>query len=182
MIDLAHWLVGDITQVKAELGVHVKRPGANGGPPNPANDAALLLVEFANGAQGLIQASAVAHVADRAFQQHVRLYGEAGSLEITFYPFGTDAAATVRAARGSEASFQTLAVPDAYWGPVSRSDPFGVFTQQSVGIRSFVDAILENRPAAPSFYDGYKAQQVVDAALQSHQSGRAVTLTDPANG
>src|SRR6185369_16537630 len=99
-------------------------PGADGGKLHPANDGARLLVEFANGGRGLIQASAVAHVADQAFQQHIRLCGEAGTLEITFYPFGTDAGTTIRAARSTEATFQTLVVPDAYWGEVSRSDPF----------------------------------------------------------
>ncbi len=182
MIDLARWLVGDITQVKASLGVSVDRPGAAGGPISPANDSATLLVEFANGAHGLIQASAVAYVADRAFQQQISLYGDAGSLEITFYPFGIDAGATIRGARSSEGTFQTLAVPDAYWGEASRSNPFEVFNKQSVGSRLFVEAILANRPVAPSFYDGYKAQQVIDAALESHSSGRAVTIVNPANG
>lgn len=180
MIDFARWMVGDIAKVKAELGVFVDRLGAGGGPINPANDSALLLVEFANGAHGLIQASAVAHVADRGAQQQIRLYGEAGTLEITFYPFGPDAGGTIRAARSSEESFQTLAVPDSYWGDASRSDLLGVFTRQSVGSRLFVDAILENRPVTPSFYDGYKAQQVIEAALESHRSGRAVTIENVA--
>ncbi|MEP7356207.1 MAG: Gfo/Idh/MocA family oxidoreductase [Anaerolineales bacterium] len=178
VIDLARWMLGDIVKVNAELGVSVVRRGAEGGPIDPANDSAQLLVEFASGAHGLIQASAVAHVADRVFQQHIRLYGEAGSLEITFYPFGTEAGATIRAARSSETTFQTLVVPDSYWVDASRADLFGIFTTQAVGSRLFVEAILENRPVTPSFYDGYKAQQVVDAALESHRSGRAVTIVN----
>jgi len=182
MIDLARWLIGDITQVKAELGVFVDRPGIGSDPINPANDSALLLVEFANHAQGLIQASAVAHIADRGMEQQIRFYGEAGSLEINVIYWGSGAGATIVAARNSEDVFQSLEVPNSYWGDVSRAKPIDIFKSKPVGSRLFVEAILENRPAAPSFYDGYKAQQVIEAALESHRSGRAVTILDTANG
>ena len=32
----------------------------------------------------------------------------------------------------------------------------------------FISAILESRPAVPSFYDGLNAQQIADAVLESH--------------
>ncbi len=177
-IDLARWLVGDIHRVSARLGVAVNRLGHGGGPINPANDWAQLLVEFANGARGLIQASAVAHVADRGQQQQIRLFGEAGTLDINVNYGGPEPWATIQAARSSEQTFQTLTVPDSYWGDVSRTDPFEVFTKQPAGARLFVDAILEGRPVSPSFYDGYKAQQVIDAALESDRTGEAVAIGD----
>jgi predicted dehydrogenase len=177
-IDMARWLVGDITQVSASLGVSIKRLGPDGGPISPANDSARLLVEFANGAHGLIQASAVAHVADRGQQQHIRLFGEAGTLEINYNYGGAEAGAIIQAARASDEAFQTLTVPDAYWGDVSRSDPWEVFDKHSAGSRLFVDAILEDRPVTPNFYDGYKAQQVIEAALESNRTGQAITITD----
>ena len=40
----------------------------------------------------------------------------------------------------------------------------------------FIDAILENKSTTPSFYDGYKAQQVIEAALQAHSSGNWVII------
>jgi len=39
-----------------------------------------------------------------------------------------------------------------------------------------VDCILDDRPAAPSFYDGLTVQQVMEAAIQSHERGRWITL------
>jgi predicted dehydrogenase len=171
LIDMARWLVGDITQVQAQLDVCVPHPGADGGQLNPANDAALLLVKFANGGQGVIQASGVAHTADRAWQQ-VRLYGEAGSLEIDV----TNDGATLWAAGGADKAFRQLTVPDAYWGDVSRTDTFQVFSKQSVGARLFIDAILAHQPVTPNFYDGYQAQRVVDAALEAHRTGGAVRV------
>jgi predicted dehydrogenase len=175
-IDLARWLVGDIDRVSAGLSVSVRRLGKDGGPINPANDSARLLVEFANGAYGVIQASAVAHTANRDQQQHIRLFGEAGTLDINVNYGGPEPWATIQAARSSEATLQTLAVPESYWGDVSRTDPFEVFTKQSAGARQFLDAILEDRPISPSFYDGYKAQQVIDAALESDRTGQAVAI------
>ena len=74
--------------------------------------------------------------------------------------------------------FQSLTVPDSYWGDVSRTDPYEVFTKQAAGARQFVEAILEGRAVSPSFYDGYKAQQVIDAALESHRTGQAVSIRD----
>ena len=180
MIDLARWLVGDISRVSAQLGVFVDRPGVDGGRIDPANDCAFLLTEFANGAHGMIHVTAVAHMADRDMQQQVNLYGDAGSLEIDILYGGAEAGAVIRVARNQDEQFQTLEVPASYWGEVSRSDPFDVFTKQSAGTRSFIDAILANSPVTPTFYDGYKAQQVIEAALVSHKSGNWVTTKDPA--
>jgi predicted dehydrogenase len=177
-IDMARWLVGDIARVSARLDVFVKRRGPDGGPIDPANDSAQLLVEFANGAQGVIGASAVAHMADRGTQQHIRLVGEAGTLEIVQNYGGPEPWATIQAARASDEAFQTLTVPDEYWGEVSRDDPWEVFSKQPAGARQFVDAILQDKPVSPNFYDGYKAQQVIEAALESNRTGRAVVIKD----
>jgi predicted dehydrogenase len=179
MIDTARWLVGEITAVSAQLGFHVERSSADGGLAdhvNAANDSALLLVQFANGGQGVIQASGVAHLADSALKQQVRLYGADGTLEIDVPPFGPATAAVIRGARQDEAQMQVLDVPPAYWGAADPVNPFTVFTTNSAGARRFIDVILHDEPATPNFYDGYKAQQVIDAALASHASGCAVAI------
>jgi predicted dehydrogenase len=180
VIDMARWFVGDIRQVSAQLGVRVARAGVDGAPLDPANDTAQLLVEFADGAHGLIQASAVAHLPDGSNQQRVQLYGEAGSLEISFSFGGPQAGGVIRGARSQDAEFQTYEVPAAYWGTVSPAEPFAIFTQQSVGCRLFVEAVAEKRQVSPNFYDGYKAQQVIDAALESHRTGRRVEIPSAA--
>ncbi len=177
MIDMARWLVGDIVCVQASLGTYVDRPGAEDDKPiNPANDSALLLVEFAGGAHGLIQSSVVAHQGEHWLLQAARLYGEEGTLELNVPYGGAGAGAVVRVARKQDEQFRIVEVPAEYWGEANRSDPFSVFATQSAGCRAFVDAIIENRPATPNFYDGYKVQQVVEAALESHHTGRAVNI------
>ena len=54
MIDLARWYVGDIAQVSGQLSSFIARPGLDGQPIDPANDAATVALQFANGAQGVI--------------------------------------------------------------------------------------------------------------------------------
>jgi predicted dehydrogenase len=175
-IDLARWYVGDIAKVSARLGTFVERPGVEGQPLDPANDAALLAVEFANGAQGTIQASAVAHIT-RGQEKHIRLYGQSGTLEAD----ESFVVGEIRGARQDEEQTQVLAIPEELWEGVDRAQPLiaqemEAFLKQSIGDRQFIDAILDDRPVVPSFYDGLKAQQVIEAALQSHQQGVWVSL------
>jgi len=177
MIDLARWYVGDVAKVCAHLGTFVDRPGSEGQALDPANDAASLVLQFKDGTQGMIQVSVVAHEGDRVQEQHVVLHGQSGTLEADSSFAGVE----VRGARHDQEQFETLPVPDDLWGGVDRTSSFfsrvsEVFVKQSVGVRLFIDAILEDRPVTPSFYDGLKAQEVVDAAIESHQSGSWVSL------
>jgi len=175
-IDTARWLVGEISAVSAQLGAFVERPGADGGPGDPANDCALLLLRFKDGGQGVIQASGVAHLPGDAIGQQVRLYGSGGTLEIDIPPFGPAGAATLRGAASHEVQMQTLAVPPIYWEAADPADPMSVFTKNSAGARQFVDAILLDTAPVPDFLDGYRAQLVIDAALAANASGCTVTI------
>jgi predicted dehydrogenase len=177
MIDLARWLVGDISRVSAHLSTFVERPGPEGEPLDPANDAATLLLEFENGAQGTIQLSAVAHVGERGQEQHVVLHGESGTLEADYSHLDAE----IHGVRHDEKQFAALPAPSRLWGDVDQTSPFfdhvgEVFSKQSVGDRAFIDAILADRPVVPSLYEGYKAQEVMDAAIASHESGRWVEV------
>ena len=178
MIDLARWLVGDIERVSACLDAFVDRPGIEGQAPDPANDAAHLAVEFVNGAQGVIEVSTVAHTASRGQEQHVRLYGQAGTLEVD----GTSTGQEIRGVRQDREQWEALPVPDELWNGIDRTQPvfmqgLQAFLKQPIGDRLFIDAILQDRRVAPSFYDGLKTQEVIDAALQSHAHGEWVSLS-----
>ncbi len=177
MIDLARWYVGDIARVSGHLATYVERPGADGVILDPANDAAVLAIEFVSGAQGLIQVSAVAHVGDRGQEQHVVLHGAGGTLEVDL----TFSGAEVRGVRQNEEQFGVLPIPDTVWGKVDPTAPFlsqifEPFGTQSIGTRLFIDAIREDRSVSPSFYDGWKAQEVIEAAIESHRTGTWISL------
>jgi predicted dehydrogenase len=52
------------------------------------------------------------------------------------------------------------------------------FRERFSADRLFIDSILNDTKPEPSFYDGLKAQQVMDAAMESAKSGEGVTLVD----
>jgi len=171
MIDLARWYVGDIAKVSANLVTFIQRAGVESQPLDPANDSAILALQFANGAQGTIYVSAVA-VGDSLVQDHITLHGEAGTLEADLGFSGVE----VRGARSDEDRLKPLLIPDSIWEGVDQSNSWEVFNKQSVGDRQFIDAILKDQPISPNFYDGWKVQEVIDAAIESHQSGSWVSL------
>jgi len=87
----------------------------------------------------------------------------------------------VRGVRQTEEQFRVLPIPDELRGHVDPSAPFfsqifQAFSTESIGTRLFIDAIVENRPLSPSFYDGWKTQEVLEAAVESHRTGRWITL------
>jgi predicted dehydrogenase len=178
MIDMARWLLGDVAAVSASVSALVERAGPDGGPMASLNDVATLVLRFESGAQGVIQTSAVAHVGERGQQQVVLLYGESGTLEAEYC---LSQGSSIRGARAGEREFRTLSIPEAMLAGIDQTRPsieqlVPIFTTQPVGDRLFVDAILEGRPVAPSFYEGFKAQQVMDAALRSDAEGRAIAV------
>ncbi len=176
LIDLARWFVDDIERVSAQLATLIERPRQEVPGFAPANDSANLLVEFANGVPGLIQAITGPPMADGTMRQQINLYGEAGSLEISAVYWGAGEGVEIRGARAGDKRSEVLEVPASYWGDAVWAEPFGFFATQPVGSRAFIDAIAEDRPVAPNFYDGFKVQQVIDAAFESHAAGRAVTI------
>ena len=179
MIDLAHWLVGDITRVSAHLATSVERMGTDDRPlSTPANDSALLTVEFANGACGAIVVSAMAHMAEREQFHEVSLYGEAGTLELNTSSIEVQ----MRGVRQGQTQFETLTcLTSSEWGWTPRShfgtDSSMAMQTQSIGDRQFIDAILNDQPVAPDFEDGLKVQAVIDAALESQRRGCWVPVT-----
>lgn len=179
LIDLARWLNGDITRVAAHLGNYVQRYHEDGRPVVPANDAALLLVEFANGSHGTIHTSAVAYTGGRGLEQHIILYGDKGTVEadFSFGNFGGEGAQmAVRAASAPDGRFAELPIPEHIWGDVPREDNAQVFNRMPAGDRCFIDCIIHDRPVTPSLWDGVAVQEVMDAALTSHRTGQWVDV------
>jgi predicted dehydrogenase len=166
VLDLAQWYIGPISAVSAELATYVDHPGPDGEPMEPANDSAVLALTFANGAQGVVQLTALAHIGERNQDLHLVMHGDAGTLEVDLAFNGGE----IRGVRAGEGRFTTLAVPEDIARGVDPRDPLRVFVRQSVGDRLFIDAILQDRPAEPSFYDGMLVQEVIEAALQAQQA------------
>jgi predicted dehydrogenase len=172
MIQFARLYMGEIVRVSARLHSFVARTNSDGQPVAEANDAAALLVEFENGSHGTIDVSALTYLADRIAQESISLYGEGGTLEAGWSFIDC----TLRGARSGAAAFEDFG--SRVFGPEGWTSVFDVFYTQSVGDRLFIDAILEGRQVSPSFYDGLKVQEVIDAAIVSDREGRWVTVAD----
>jgi predicted dehydrogenase len=176
MIDLARWYLGDVRRVSAHLSTFVERESADGQPLEPNSDSAQLLVEFESGAQGMIYLSALAHVGERGAEVGATLHGEGGTLEVEF----TLPSAELRGVRHDEQRIAPIPIPAHLQGTKNTTSLYGALfgglNKPQAGVRLFIDAILEDRPATPNFYDGWQVQRVVDAAIESDQRRCWVSL------
>ena len=154
LFDLVHWWLGPITQVSADL--------HSFGGPHAANDSATISLRLASGVHGSVHVSSIAHVDEETPGQELTLFGSEGTLEGRL----SRSRPEVRLVTADE-GWRPLAIPDHLFGGAPREQPWTVFTSGSAGPRAWIDAILEGRPASPDFEDGWRAQRVIDAALES---------------
>jgi predicted dehydrogenase len=172
-IDQARLLVGEIARVSAHLAGPVPLTTPEGSTITPTNQTAILLLEFADGAQGVIHVSGLANVGDRGAVQCYRLDGAAGSLESEIDLAGT---AEVRGARQGERRLSVLPIPEPILRAAGRREAPAHLFPQSTADNQFVEAIVRDLPVSPSFYDGWKAQAVIDAAVASARRGTWVAV------
>ena len=173
MIDLARWMLGDVASVSASLRTHIERDSADGGPLNPANDSAFVLLDLASGAQVVVEVSAVNHMA-KEWRISVSLYGEKGTLHTNC--FAEIFSPIVRGAKRDEDAIELLDIPLEYLHGVVEGDIVASYRTKSIGPRLFIDSLLADRSVEPNFYDGYKNQLVIDAALESQAQGRRIAI------
>lgn len=178
MIDLARWYFGEVVRVSASLGTFVPRMGLDGEPMETANDSAFVLLDFANGAHAVVHVG-TPNISGPGLQhtgQTVVLSGAAGTLETRGDPWTgplPPVSEILGLRRGADTA-ERLVVAEA--GGADSDAGFAVFRTQSVGPRLFIDAILDDRPIEPSFHDGHQVQRIVEAAMDSHQTGTSQNL------
>lgn len=174
LIDLSRWYLGDIANVSAHITSFIQHVEGDGGPVQPNNDSAILTLEFVNGAQATIHVSGVAYIANRDMEQTVALHGDAGTLETGFIL--NSPAYEIQGVKDGGGQFNNIEIPADLLQGITEENPFGALWKQSVGPRLFIDSILDDKPIEPGLYEGYKVQQVIDAALESHETGQRVTI------
>ena len=89
--------------------------------------------------------------------------------------WGTFAIAELSGGHDGEEEFCLLPISERILAGVDKVNRYHVISQFR-GDYLFIDSILENRSISPSFYDGLKAQEVIDAAKESHKTCRWVSL------
>jgi len=178
---LADWFYGAIKAVSAILGYHLSRsPRTDGQPYQPADDSAVMMLEFENGASGVLHVSSVAYE-ETPFGQthHMEFHGSGGTL----YSFTDwDKTQSVSGARDGEGAIHDLPIPDHIWGTARRDIVHhtykDIFRDHDLMTRGFVSAIADNTFVEPSFRDGARIQRYLEAALLSAQEGRRVEVNE----
>jgi predicted dehydrogenase len=176
---LADWFYGEVKAVSAVLGYHVSRElRPDRKPYEPGDDSAVIMLEFANGATGVLHLSSVAYE-DTPFGQthHMEFHGSQGTL----YSFTDwDKTQSVSGAREGEGAVHDLPIPDHIWGTARREfvpDTYrDIFREHDFMARGFVTAIAEDTSAEPTFQDGARIQRYLEAALTSAREGRRVEV------
>jgi len=177
-IALALWLGGDIRSVSAHLASFSQRIHPEGRPFVGANESAQLIIAFADGAHGTIQLNQRTHMGERGRDYRAEVNGEAGRVEVDWW-WGTPnggGQVIMRGVQKGETEFQPLPIPEEILEGVAPNDIFGVFQKHLVGPRLFVDAILRDYQPEPGFDVGVNVQKVLNAALESHQTGQRVYI------
>ncbi|MFD0680689.1 MULTISPECIES: Gfo/Idh/MocA family protein [unclassified Paenibacillus] len=193
LIDLAHYLVGDMSEVVGMSETFIKdRPmptsmtglSAKGSADAPrgkvdVDDATLFLARFGNGALGSFEASrfAAGHRCTNSFE----INGSKGSIKFDFERLNelevyfTDDAADVQGFRRVLATDPAHAYMDAWWPPGHTIGYEHTFVHEML---EMMQAIHEDRQPEPNFTDGVKCQQVLEAVELSVSERRWVKVNE----
>ena len=171
-IDLLRHLVGDYSAVFAEL--------AHSALPEKVDDNIFLLTRGTGGERGCLSGNRYSpDIGDGT-----DIYGSEGTIHIaseTLNPFHAAPLAvyTDKSAKDLPDVLAEAHYPDAWWKAFEggwitvkppRRNPYN--TQ----MRAFVDSIVESKPPTVSGEDGLKAQELIQGAYLSMQTGRWVDL------
>ena len=176
VICMARFLLGPITEVMADLETVVKSrpvaPGSSERKPVLVDDVARLIVRFAKGYRGTIEASWVS--TGRKMQLGFEVTGVKGSLvftqerfnELHFYKAGGDP---------RQAGFTRIeAGPQhAPYGQfcVAPGHQLGFNDLKTIEIAEFLGAIAGGPRNGPDFREAWEIQKVVEAAVRSAMAG-----------
>ncbi|OXM17372.1 Gfo/Idh/MocA family protein [Paenibacillus herberti] len=196
LVDLARYLVGEFEEVIGMTETFVKeRPlpseergqsGKDGTDqiqrgPVTVDDAAVFMARFVDGALGSFEASrsAPGHRSTNAFE----INGSKGSLRFDFERMNelevyfTDDAEDVQGFRRVLCTDEAHAYSEAWWPPGHTIGFEHTFTHE---VLEFMSAIAEDRQPSPSFVDGVKCQEVLEAVERSIEERRWVNLSEMA--
>jgi len=193
IIDIARFIVGEFDSVVGMSETFIKeRPltetGTTGGLKAEAtggmgkvtvDDATLFLTRFANGALGSFEATRFA--AGRRNYNRFEVNGSKGSVvfnlermnELEYYscddPEGLQGFRTIQATDSSHPYI------DAWWPPAHIIGYEHTFIHQ---VYNLMQAIANDKMPSPSFVDGVKCQEVLDAVVKSVTEKRWVEISE----
>jgi predicted dehydrogenase len=177
LVDLMRWCGGDFRAVCGSMHNYVPERAVRGlaGRQRIAiDDGTVAIVEFASGAQGVLQTSYVA--VGNYPGVELRVYGSKGAA-IARLIAERGVAETLTFATADEVDFVALPPDPATFPPgTDLATPWPELYYRNL-VRHFVDEIVADGAADCTFYDGAKSQQIVDAIVQSHTERAWITIS-----
>jgi predicted dehydrogenase len=181
-IDFAIDLLGPIARVCGAVARFAPRDRTADGrpcPPSEVDDWSSLIGEFASGATGVWEGTTLAkgYHRDGFGHEWAEVNGSEGSAVYRLHEPNT----ILLGKNGQDLA--PVAVPDEYLKPAgsprdpAEGAPATVFRYDLMW--EFISAIVERRPAVPSFLDGLNAQTVADAVLESHAKRTWIDVLAP---
>ena len=173
-IDLARWIVGEVSSVCAASRTWTaERPLADGAGIQPVDvdDSTGWLMEFASGAIGVCHAGW--SIVGRPPGVEVRVFGSRGAARCLLSD-NLPGAERLEVA-GPDGAFRPAFIPAHHSALMPQDEPWWYRFPAHL-IRRFVSEIRANQPESPSFEDGVRAQAVLDAILVSMRERRWVDV------
>jgi predicted dehydrogenase len=171
-IDLARYLVGEITEVSGLLKTFIpERPlaGSDKMAPVEVDDAALSLVKFENGAVGTIEATRFA--TGRKNYNRFEINGSLGSIAFNLERMNE---LELYVEEGPESGFKTIQVTgegypymEGWWPPGHIIGYEHTFTHT---VLELIRAVADGRLPTPNFEDGVRNQLVLEAVERAAES------------
>ena len=178
-IDLARFLVGEVVEVAGHLETFIKTRPLPGQPRRrgtvTVDDAAIALVRFESGAIGTIEGTRLAP--GRKNYNRFEINGSRGSLAFDLERMNElevylqDDAAETRGFRRVLVTEPGHPYAGAWWPPGHIIGYEHTFTHT---IFDFLEGIADGRSPAPTFEDGVRTQQVLDAIARAARTRKWV--------
>lgn len=182
IIDLARYLIGEFEAVTGLQEVFIKeRPFANqeGMGAVTADDATLFMGRFQNGAVGMFNATRFAN--GRKNHMRLEIFGSEGSLTFNLERLNELGYFSGNESK-TEQGFRTILVTennhpfiDAWWPPGHIIGWEHTFIHQ---FSHLIEGVAKGEQVFPSFYDGLKCQEVLDAVVDSAKQKAWVPIVD----
>lgn len=181
IIDLARFLAGEICQVASATEIYIKeRPALDGSGVRKnvtTDDAAVFIARFENGALGLFETSriSVGHKNALCFEVN----GSKGSLKFNLERLN-ELDVYLKEENSEIEGFRNIMVTEPshkyiqHWWPAGHIIGWEhTFVHQYY---EFLKAIAEDREISPSFYDGMRNQQVIEAIEKAALENRWINV------
>jgi predicted dehydrogenase len=167
-IDFAHSLIGPMRRIVANT---KNLTPVRDGQPNDTDDWVAILAEFQNDATGVLESSKLASGRNESWRSldYVEINGSERS-----FVFTTGSWNTLQTGVAGGPGLETIEIPREFHTVAGsprvagQGDPLVTFRYDQAW--EFIEAIRQGRPCTPSFHDGARAQQVMDAAVRSAET------------